>query len=210
MIENRSRRWSFQFIILPLLRDDSSALKLLLGRRRSWEVRSNADGTTRTRGEKLLFSESPPASLTPPHTSSSTPTTFMDKLRGGRKRPSTSPGKVLTIFRQGSSPQLLRSRAPVCHGEVGELTMRRASYELTLVAFVPVLEYAKRARLYIYPQSGCLQCTSGGTKNIHTLVIVIFLERNYISVKFSTSVLSSKIVSKIVSCPKIVSSNWTL
>lgn len=27
MIENRSRRWSFQFIILPLLRDDSSALK---------------------------------------------------------------------------------------------------------------------------------------------------------------------------------------
>lgn len=111
MIENRSRRWSFQFIILPLLRDDSSALKLLstMGRRRSWEVRSNASGTTRTRGEKLLFSESPPASLTPPYTNSSTPTTFMDKLRGGWKRPSTSPGKVLTIFRQDSSPQPSRS-----------------------------------------------------------------------------------------------------
>lgn len=27
MIENRSRRWSFQFIILPLLRDDSWVLK---------------------------------------------------------------------------------------------------------------------------------------------------------------------------------------
>jgi len=203
MIENRSRRWSFQFIILPLLRDDSSALKLLSGWRRSWEVRSNAGGTTRTRGEKLLFSESPPAPLTLPHE-----LVHSDHVHGQTswrtEKAFDKPGKVLTIFRQGSSPQLSRSRAPVCHGEVGELTMRRASYELTLVAFVPVLEYAKRARPYIYPQSGCV-CTMHKwwhERKIYILPLLLSFLRETISIKFSTSVLSS--------CLKIVSSNWTL
>lgn len=61
MIGNRSRRWSLQFVILPLLRDDSSALKPLstLGERRmrSWGCDGNATGIEEVWVEKLLFSE---------------------------------------------------------------------------------------------------------------------------------------------------------
>lgn len=202
MIENRSRPWSFQFIILPLLRDDSSALKLLLtvgiegGAEKSGvmpaELREPGGGW----GEKLLFSESPPASLTPSHTSSSTPTTFMDKLRGGRKRPSTRPGKVLTIFRQGSSPpQPLRVLGLQCHEVVGSLRRAEHHTELTPVAFVPVSRIRKtRAAIHIRRADVCLRCTSSGTNEKYAAsipVIIIFLERDYIPVKFSTSVLSS-------------------
>lgn len=65
MIENRSRRWSFQFIILPLLEtiarlSSSSRLWVEGGAEKSEVMPAELRGPGGW-GEKLLFSESPPA-----------------------------------------------------------------------------------------------------------------------------------------------------
>lgn len=182
MIENRSRRWSFQFIILPLLRDDSSALKLLStirvegGAEKSGvmpaELREPGEGW----GEKLLFSESPPASLTPSHTRPLRPRSWTNFVAGG-KGLRQALEKFLQFFDNAlhllnpfvfSGSSVPRSR--------GELTTRRASYELTPVAFVPVPRIRKtRATIYIRRTDVCLRCTSSGTNEKYAPVLPLLL-----------------------------------
>lgn len=84
----------------------------------------------------------------------------------GRKDLRQALQKFLQFFDKALhlNPRVLRFS--VCHdGEVGELTTRLASYELTLVAFVRVLEYAKRARIiHIHRAYGAR--VAARTKNI--------------------------------------------
>lgn len=59
-----------------------------------------------------------------------------------------APEKVLAIFRQGSIPQPPQLPGARSHNdEVEELTMRRASYEVTPTAFVPVFGICKACRI---------------------------------------------------------------
>lgn len=146
-------------------------------------------------GEKLLFSESPPASLTPPHTSSSTPTTFMDKLRGGQKRPSTSPAKVLTIFRQGSSSQPPRS--PL---QCVPQRRSRGAYDAPSIIRAYSSGFCSRSRIrkmrenHTYLQS--LRCTSSSTNEKYTSILSLLLSslrETIFPLNFQRQFLSSRL-----------------
>jgi len=180
MIENRFRRWSFQFIMLPLLRDDSLVLKSFstMGRRRSWEVTSNADGTTGTQrriGEKNYCFQK--ALWHPCHTRARplwprSRTNFV----AGRKGLRQALEKFLQFFDKALQPLVL-----------GLQCATTAKSELAYDAPSIIRAYSSsfcsrsgirktHATVHIHEVDVCLQCANGGgTNEKYTSVLPLLL-----------------------------------